>query len=55
MEQGLLEEAQDLEEALDEAEVEAEWMAVVSVWVENASAQIAVIEQLTKGVPPVMR
>lgn len=55
MEQGLLEEAQDLEEALDEAEVEAEWMVVVSVWVENASAQIAVIEQLTKGVPPVMR
>lgn len=55
MAQDLPEEARGQERALDGAVAVAGWVAVVSVWVENASAQIAVIEQLTKGVPPVMR
>lgn len=51
MAQGLLEEARELERA---GGLEG-WVAVGPEWVENAYAQIAVIEQLTKEVYPVMR
>lgn len=49
------------EKARVRAEVSAEevdvveWEDAASVWVENASAQIVVIEQLTKEVPLVIR
>ena len=55
MKQDLPEGARELEEALDGVAAVAGWAAVDSVWVENASARIAVIEQLTKEVPPAMR
>lgn len=55
MAQGLLEEARELERALERAGDLEGWVAVASDWVENAYAQIAVIEQLTKEVYPVMR
>jgi len=44
MAQGLPEEARELEEVLDEAEVVAEWAAVDSERVENAYAPIVAIE-----------
>jgi hypothetical protein len=55
MAQGLREEARELGKALERAGDAEGWVAVGSDWVENAYAQIAVIEQLTKEVHPVMR
>ena len=48
MAQGLPEEARELEGALDEAEVVAEWAAVDSERVENAYAPIVAIELPTR-------
>lgn len=53
MAQGLPEEAREPKGASDRAVAGEGWVAVGSVWVENAYAQIAVIEQLTKEVRPV--
>jgi hypothetical protein len=55
MAQDLRAEARELEEASVEAAVAAGWEAVAWVWAENACAQIAGIEQLTKEVRPVTR
>jgi len=55
MVQGLLEEAQEPEEALDRVVVVAGWAAVDSEWVENAYAPIVAIELPTRQVPPVTR
>jgi len=55
MAQDLPEEAQEREGALVRAVVVEGWVAVDSEWVENAYAQIVVIEQLTKEVHPAMR
>jgi hypothetical protein len=55
MVQGLLEGDRGPEGASVEAAVAAGWEAVASAWAENACAQIAGIEQLTKEVRPVTR
>ena len=55
MVQGLPEEARVRVEVLAEEVDVAGWGDVASAWVENVSAQIVVIEQLTKEVPPVIR
>ena len=55
MAQGPAEEAREPVEARDEEVDAAGWADAASMWMENASAQIAVIEQLTKEVSPVPR
>ena len=50
-----MEEAREPAGASDEVVVVAGWVAVASVWEENAPAPIAAIGQLTKEVLPAMR
>ena len=55
MEQAHEGKARERAEVWEEAAAEAGWEAKVSVWAENASAPIVVIERLTKEARPVMR